>query len=229
MMKKINLENIFSNLKDTSYTVIKISQEFPNYNKGDDIDIFCYSINKVSNIILSSISKIVDDQYKIKITNIHDSQLYIDIIEDGKIHFRFDLYNKLPKYNNLLIKEGLFNSVVENSVLQQINGVNVKVPAKIDEIILRYIEYHEWFSKRPDKIKHIDYILNSIEKEEVKKTKFLEKLHYNVQLPPLESLPNKRNTLLNNSFFGKIKTLFNIIKRDGLKYTYKRIKAKLTN
>jgi len=69
---------------------------------------------------------------------------------------------------------------------------SIFIPSSIDDNILRYIEYQEWYGQRPDKIKHINYILEACTPKE--KNKFLEKLHHYTELPPVEArYPVKQN------------------------------------
>ena len=74
-------------------------------------------------------------------------------------------------------------SVVENSSVVEKNGVSVKVPSVIDDSILRYIEYQEWYAHMPDKIKHIKYLEDKFSHGEVVPNTLFDKLHYYVDLP----------------------------------------------
>jgi hypothetical protein len=65
----------------------------------------------------------------------------------------------------------------------------VYVPSEIDDLLLRYIEYLEWYQRRPDKIKHLDYILERISSEQDKLI-FINKLHNYTKLHQSSELKN---------------------------------------
>lgn len=224
---KIDLKVIFEKLKDKPYCIIKLSNDFPIYDKGSDLDIFCYDIEDVARIILGCLQS---QNLSVKIIK-KSQQLYIDIMEGGNINFRFDLYGSLPSYKNVMIKESFFSSVVENAIQFDGGGCLVKVPNEVNECILRYIEYHECYAHRPDKIKHIDYLLEKTEKSGVGLNVILDKLHYYIKLPMVK----EDRLVTSNSFFRRASYLFKSFKKisiifraKGLKETviliYKKIK-----
>ena len=219
MSKQIDLKKVFSSLKDEQYVIIKKSLYFPEYHKGDDIDIFAYSIDKVSEKILFILKSLIWDGINIKIKRKEDNGIYIDVFDNGELEIRFDLYQKLPKYKNLLIKDALFSSIIENAIIKN----DFKFPNEIDEMILRYIEYQEWYAKRPDKIKHIEYVKEYLNNDN--KKYFFDKLHYYTALPPLEYKVVKHSVIR-----GGVKYLFNrfLILRNAIKsYGYKETLNKI--
>ena len=52
-LKKINFEELFLKLQNKNYTIIKLDPKFPDYIEGQDLDILCYDINDISNVIVS--------------------------------------------------------------------------------------------------------------------------------------------------------------------------------
>ncbi len=198
---KIDLIQIFKLLENKFYCIIKIPDEFPEYAIGSDIDIFCYDINNIANIILQNTNQYISDKITIEIKELN-KQIYVDIKEYDKIHLRFDLYGELPNYKNVKIKPCLFSSIIEHATSKSIlnNELTVKVPCLIDETIIRYIEYHEWYAQRPDKIKHINYIEKMIDLEMVDTTLFFDKLHYYTELPMVTESTNNQTPLSKKSF-----------------------------
>lgn len=226
---KIDLKPLFKKLEKKVYCIIKLPNEFPDYKIGSDLDIFCYDIEDVSRIILGYLQNYISNELKIKFSNM-GNQIYIDILDNDRIHFRFDLYGALPTYKNILIKEAFFSSVIENSESIEKSGCSVKVPCEIDENILRYIEYQEWYSERPDKIKHIEYLESKIKSSEININILLDKLHYYIELPKIED----NRQVSSNSFLryisylsGIIKKLFKAIKEKGIGETIKLIIKKI--
>ena len=227
--QQINLLEIFKKLENKNYCIIKLPQNFPEYSIGSDLDIFCYDIQDISKIILSNIQEFISSDLKIEITD-NNTQIYIDIIHNNKIHFRFDLYGALPYYENINIKEAFFSSVIENTQNIVFDNINIKIPSEIDEAILRYIEYHEWYTQRPDKIKHIKYLEDKISSQEIDLELMLDKLHYYTSLPNIEE-----NRIVSSSdsiryiqyLFGNVKKVFKHIKNKGILNTIHVIKNKV--
>ena len=147
-------------------------------------------------------------------------------MDKENIHFRFDLYGTLPTYKNILIKEAFFSSVIENSHIVEQNESKVKVPSQIDENILRYIEYQEWYGQRPDKIKHIEYLEEKIKNSEMDINSLLDKLHYYIELPQVEEnrqVSSSGAVRYFNYLFDLLKKVLRVIKEKGLRKTLKLI------
>jgi hypothetical protein len=160
--------------------------EFPNYYKGSDIDIFCYNNDEFAKLILSVGNGYLDRGFEIKVNNKTESHTYVDFYFDGELEFRFDLWQTLPEYKKIRLKPHYFFSVIENAVaIQRIfDGIEyaLYVPSTADDLLLRYVEYIEWYELRPDKIKHLDYIINSISHDS-NRIRFIDKLHLYTELP----------------------------------------------
>jgi len=169
--------------KNYTYCIIKADPCLPAYKSGSDIDIFCYDIDGVINAIIKKGNNLVGEQLEVEVTRL-ENQAYVDFVHKNTnvIEFRFDLYSSLPLYNKLNIRSSFFENILENRVCVEVDsGFRMFVPNRIDEFVLRYIEYHEWYSERPDKLKHLEYILTNAEDGE--RTRLFEKLHYYTALP----------------------------------------------
>jgi len=183
---KPDLKTFFDKMNDHVYCLVKPDDNLPDYREGADLDIFCYDMEKLSGIIVATGRKYLDEGLEIKISRM-DGQMYVDFLREGSgdIVLRFDLYEKLPSYKNLLIKPAFFENILENRVFRRFDADSgFYAPGKIDDCVLRYIEYVEWYGRRPDKIKHIDYIMNRCAEA---KERFLEKLHHYTRLPRVRS------------------------------------------
>ena len=226
---KIDLKPLFEKLETKSYSVIKLPSEFPDYKIGSDLDIFCYDVEDISRVVLAYLQENISKELSVNITN-KGTQIYIDVMYKDKIHFRFDLYGTLPTYANILIKEAFFSSVIENSQMIEKNGCKVKVPSQIDESILRYIEYQEWYGQRPDKIKHIEYLETKIKNSEIDINKLLDKLHYYTELPRAEEDRQVSSSGVIRYFsylLDLVKKVFRVIREKGLKETFRLIIKKV--
>jgi hypothetical protein len=179
---KLDLLKFFKIVEDESYCIIK-SFEL-DYNQGSDIDIFCFDIQSFSKKIISIANEYLQYGYELKINNSRDLHWHIDIVKDKKIEIRFDIYGTIPYYKNINVKECLFSSIVENRLVKEIDEVKIYFQSFIDEMIIRYLEYIEYYKLRPDKVKHLDFILREIKKDEDNK-KFFDRLHYYTKLPQI--------------------------------------------
>ena len=148
--KSIDLLIFFSNMKD--YTIMKIDKNFPIFNIGkDDVDILCLDIKNTVNHIINIISKYYG-QYNYKYQK-ENNQL--DIYYLNKFIVKFDLFNDLAKmYSSFDIPSNLTEKVIKNSILKD----GVKIPLLEDELMIRHLEYLKWIKRRPDKVKHLNFI-----------------------------------------------------------------------
>lgn len=183
---KLDLIRFFKEIEGESYAVIKPSNALPDYQVGSDIDIFCYHSDRMVEKVTVFLSSYIGPASKVKITNNEDNA-HIDYVIKGKLEFRFDVYRSLPEYKNINLKAAFYSSVIESARdLTLSRGgecQTVRIPAPIDDFILRYAEYHEYFFQRPDKIKHIEYIQGKLATGDIILEQALDKLHYYTSFP----------------------------------------------
>lgn len=185
----LNLYDFYKQLENEKYCIVKNSNLL-SYNQGEDIDIFCYNIKEIINVICHVGKTYVESQgYSIKITEVVvGKHVHVDFMFKKKIDYRFDLYGELPSYKKMNVRLGFFGSVIENAQILELGNNNEKVkvyvPCRIDDYIIRYLEYCEWYAVRPEKIKHINYIEENILENE--KKAFWDKLHYYTELPEIK-------------------------------------------
>ena len=183
---KLDLGRFFFEVRDQIYVIVKPDDDFPNYYKGSDIDVFCYDKDEFVKSILSVGNQYLDQGFEIKVTDKDESHTFVDFYFDGELEFRFDLHQSLPKYKKILLKAHYIYSVVENArvLSREFDGVQypIYVPSTVDDLLLRYVEYIEWYETRPDKVKHLDYILDAVASDS-SRIGFLDKLHLYTELP----------------------------------------------
>lgn len=182
-MKKQNLldiNNFFFNVRKVPYVIIKYNHKFPNYYKGQDIDIFCYDKGQFVQKILEVGNKYLNKGFEIKVTDISTGNTQIDFIFKKELRFRFDIYQELPWFKNVKIKKHYIYSVIENATTLQryykSKPYFIYIASKIDDLLLRYIEYIEYYQLRPDKVKHLNFILKTV-RSDPERISFLDKLH----------------------------------------------------
>lgn len=190
---RIDLNKFFFPAKDYNYLIIKMNH-FPNYYKGSDIDIFSDKVNDFAKLIFRVGNKYVEEKnYEIEVSNNKDkSHTYLDFYLNNKLDLRFDLYLPPLKFKNLILKRDLFSDVLKNKSFfnstYQGKEYPVYIPSKMDDLLLRYFEYLEYHKQRPEKKKHLDYVLDKISSDKDKlifadKLKNYIKIHY---LPGLD-------------------------------------------
>ena len=217
----LNLIDFFHALEKENYCIIKLDPIFPMYRKGSDIDIFCFNIKKTLDRILYIGNSYLNEGYNINIESRSNSHTHVDFMTGDAIDLRFDLYQQLPHYKNINIKQALFDVIIENrrdvSLSDSNRKITIYVPDYTDELLLRYIEYQEWYAQIPDKIKHLDYILNSSNDKNL----LLNRLHHYTKLPNpgsteeqnhqlIKQLTDKKKSNLKlslKSFFCKVKKI----------------------
>ena len=208
---------LFDTIENHDYVAIKLSPSFPKYTPGEDIDIFCRDIESFSRKVIAFLSQYVVDDFSIKVHKLHN-KFHIDLIDKSSIHFRFDLIGEQPQYKNIRIKKSFFDVVIEGAHKKNISGFEVKVPSDVDECILRYIEYIEWFEQRPDKIKHINYINTLINVNVLDANKIFERLYYFTSIPEKEYRPKTFFEKISEHYefvIDVVKNSLSLIKKDG--------------
>lgn len=186
---RLDLDQFFFHARDQIYVIAKL-EHFPNYYRGSDIDVFCYDKDQFAKRILSVGNQYLNRGFEIEV-HAGEVQTHIDFYFEGELDFRFDLYQSLPDYKRIQLKKHYIFSVIENAVQsdREFDGVTYPVyePAIADSLLLRYVEYIEWYELRPDKIKHLDYIINAVASDP-NRIKFLDKLHLYTAVPPATSI-----------------------------------------
>lgn len=205
---ELNLDEFFSHLAGEIYTVVKLDPDFPSFRPGSDIDLFCYDARKVLTKILEVAHRYANHGFTIRITDLESGQIHADVLKEDNLIFRFDLYQRTPAYRKILVREGLLESVIENcrSIERTFNGTTYKlyVPSLLDEQLIRYLEFVECYEARPDKLKHLEYILSSV--TEPGRIQLLDKVHRYTKLPPAAPPPAPKGRIhewLDRIFRGK--------------------------
>lgn len=210
---RINIDRYLYGLKDEIYCLIKLPHEFPNCRRGSDLDIFCYRIDSFGKRLLEiGQQDIRQYNFEIEISKRNAEHWHIDFLSQEMIEFRFDLYGSMPKYRNIRVKPAFFEIVIENAVsLSRTWGesdYDCYIPATIDDMIIRYLEYCEYFKTGPDKIHHLEHIQSLIDREDLR-IGFYEKLHHYIDFPDFDELhsinePHQwRKEIVTNGFLKK--------------------------
>ncbi len=205
-MDLINFSEVFQALGKERYCVVKF-KPFDELEQGDDIDIFTFNVDSTAKIIIDTLvrGKEFNRKLRLHITKESDNKCFVDVLCRGKIYFRFDLYGALPNYTRAKIKPSLFECCVEKATIKKINCGNEKIEVKVtrmeEDRIIRYLEYIEWYERRPDKIKHLEYVLGTFSTE-VERVDFFNRLHYYTGFPEIKyEIKKGKNGIIENIGF----------------------------
>lgn len=224
-MNSINFKSFFELVDDQLYAVVKLDPQFPSITQGQDIDIFCRDVQEMARRTIYFLSASVDSDISISVTKKHGF-VHVDLMKGRDLYFRFDLIGMLPKYSNIDIKESLFDVVIESSVMKDVGGFCIKVPNATDEAVLRYIEYLEYISSRPDKIKHAFWIKEQCSYNSEFKEAFLLRLHHFIAIPePVYAKKSYLNRCFEDATYFKnlILTAYNVLRNDGFYELYNKL------
>ena len=149
----IYLKDFFDEMKN--YTIMKMDSYFPIFNTGkDDVDVLCLNMKDT----IDTIVKVKNDKYPIlkhRIHKINDFLIQVDLFENNKFIFKFDLISDLrKKYTKFNIPNKTTENVIKNSFIKR----GFVAPKIEDELMIRQLEYDTYIKVRPDKIKHINFI-----------------------------------------------------------------------
>ncbi len=174
------IKDVYKYFKDMdNYCIIRVDKTFPNYNKGDDIDILV----KSKEIFFNNVLMILDN-YNLKKNNIKlpnryplpwkyykDNEKYniftfkeekscaIDICDkNNNIILRFDIVEDI--YNNKNLKEVVLKNKIKKKCM---DGNSYYICNKMDDLSIRYLEYKKFVGtwREQDKKKHLLYIKNT--------------------------------------------------------------------
>jgi hypothetical protein len=226
----INFKNFFKLLSSQHYSVIKLDPYFPKYKHGQDIDILCRNVTEISRQAIDFLSQYIGNEYQLAIKK-QGEHVQIDLLRRNEIHFRFDLLASLPSYTKINVKASFFDVVIESSIFKRIEDFEIRIPSLVDEAVLRYIEYQEYISHRPDKIRHLEYILNALQNEKISQDIFFARVHHFIKLPLIKSKPKYfHNKIIEHIelCWTLIKKSATVVKTQGFNELFIKIKKKFS-
>lgn len=179
----IDLADYFRAIEGERYTLIKIPKAFPNLSSKSDLDIFCYDLENICSKLFSvAYAKFQSDDSDCHILRISDQHWQLDLKRNKNLLLKFDLFGAMPTYKRICLKESFFESVIENSksVPYGFNGekIEIQLPSIQDDIIIRYVEYAEYYWCGPDKIHHLDHVFSLLRDDLDLRRLVFEKLHH---------------------------------------------------
>lgn len=128
------------------YCVIRMSEDFPHYEPGSDVDVLCWA---VAPMVHYSRSYIVKQGLRAQVVE-KGAHTHYDVYVGGAFHLRLDFIDRLS-FSRFWAGSELADAVLDS----RIEARGVYVPSPAYDVALRYLEYIE----HPHKKKHLDYVL----------------------------------------------------------------------
>jgi hypothetical protein len=147
--KNLQLKEFFKRVEDCC-VVLRRKEWLPNYYAGEDLDLLTDNYEQlVSHIIAFA------NLYDVKTTiQKHGRHYHLDIyFNPDQLHFRFDIVTTLEK-DSVRVNPEYTSVVLGRTMKIEREGVVMRVPNPMDELIIRYLE----FTAHPTKTKHKQYI-----------------------------------------------------------------------
>ncbi|MFQ5681795.1 MAG: hypothetical protein ACE5HC_00850 [Candidatus Binatia bacterium] len=152
---RINLIELLRYVED--YVLIKKDSGFPEYAPGSDIDLVVFDREEAIRSIHSFYEREMGDAAEMKVSD-RKAFCHVDFIFAGELDLRVDLIDNFDFFKNLAVKPSFMVKLFKDRQVATCCQSQVYVPSDEDELVLRYFEFLEWFDRRSDKIKHLDYI-----------------------------------------------------------------------
>lgn len=141
-----------------NYVVLRRSDIFPEISVGSDIDILVEDRGYAEKILVEHFLQVDVDNYAIQVDR-REAHTHIDLFADSVLLLRFDLIDSFEFLNKIHVKLGFCAHVLTNKTRERIDGKTIYFPAPLDDMLIRYLEYIEYFEAIPTKEKHLSYVL----------------------------------------------------------------------
>lgn len=186
-------------IRDCEYAIVKLPPHFPALATGEDLDLVAVEKERVVAALIAAARQDVEAGFVARVSYGPDrSFIHLDLVKDEDLHLRFDVASRLSSFGTYRVRSTYTDRIVEGATRSDVviggTTVPVRVAGEIDELVVRYLEYHELFSSRPDKVKHLDYVLRAVESEPERRS-FFARLHENIVLPRDEPVVASRSLL----------------------------------
>lgn len=174
------LLQVFDQTRSYDYAVMR-SLPSGAPEPGSDIDLLCADRSALGKQLLRNCRALIEQGYTVRLRDLPETdQAHIDILRDGEIALRLDLHEGLGAYRRVPIKDAYAQRVLRRRDWVTINcpqgELQLPVPEPTDNLVLRYLEYHEWFDARPDKIKHAEHIADQFTHDPESARRFYDRL-----------------------------------------------------
>ena len=103
----MDLNRFFFAIKDYNYSIVKLDK-FPDYKKGDDLDIYTDDLVGLTRLILKIGNQYFNEENcRIKVSERKNKHhLHIDFYFNNELDLRFDLFTSPLRFKKLTLKKG---------------------------------------------------------------------------------------------------------------------------
>ena len=155
-MSYSNLMNPAELLHKENVVIIRMTDEFPNYETYSDIDVIGHDLKTFKkNMWFKFLKYYKSRKFDLKesVTPFH---CHFDFFPPGfrQLDLMIDFMPTLECYDDLGIKPTFYDDIISRARTIERSGFEVKVPDFVDDLVLRYLEYRV----KPEKTKHRDYV-----------------------------------------------------------------------
>lgn len=176
----IDLPAIFNRTNAHDFVVMKtLPKAKPEI--GSDIDLLCRDKTTLGKQLLRNSQPLISLGYTLRLRELPETdQTHLDIMHGNQIALRLDLHEGLGAYRRVPIKGTFTTNLLARRTWADLTcptgSIQLPIPDTLDNLVLRYLEYHEWFDARPDKIKHADHIAQAFANDPASAHAFYERL-----------------------------------------------------
>jgi len=187
------------------YILLKKWPEFPSFLPGSDIDLLVLDRFMVSEKIQKYLWEILDGKECFLRVTEGAYHIHLDLIRENKLWLRLDLIDGFDFFTQFSVQSALKIKLFLERERIDVEGQFIYIPSPELELLIRYYEYLEWFERRPDKIKHLDFILANSTPEQ--QGKLIENAHrfirfhhaqWNGEVPPHPYSMRQKIKAINN-------------------------------
>ncbi|MBX2852611.1 MAG: hypothetical protein KTR15_12805 [Phycisphaeraceae bacterium] len=176
----IDLHRVFDQTQPHEFAVMK-SLPKGSPEPGSDIDLLCTDKVALGKQLMRNCRSLINDGYTIRLRDLPETnQAHLDILHGDKIALRLDLHEGLGAYQHIPVKETFAQRLMDRREYAAVDCpkglLQLPVPDATDNLVLRYLEYQEWFDRRPDKIKHAEHIADRFASDPSATKTFYERL-----------------------------------------------------
>lgn len=185
MTESIDISGQLASLKLGLDCVFKASPDLPLVSFGADVDLFSLEPARLLQRLRKSIK--LDGQSRLHLKNRTEFHQQLDWIESSRLLVRFDVYSSLPNWQRFAIKPDVFGAIMARTELHLSSG-SLAFPklSRLDESLIRYFEFLEYFWAGPEKPHHWDWILANLSEPE--RAELYERAHRSI----IFSFPERR-------------------------------------
>lgn len=163
-----------------TYALLRGAEELENVRFGQDLDILVADVEAALESFRAYYELSLAEDYDLAAEWFGD-RVHLDLMVRGEIALRLDLIEGFSSFSRLSIRPSFKIDLMVRRTVVQVCGQPVFAPALRDELTMRYFEFMEYFDTRPDKVKHLDYIVDKL--EEVSGERFFDAVHRYVGFP----------------------------------------------